>query len=244
MQDKGKPSSTATSKHLFTEITKNRIWILWLSGFPTISWHKHKDESVYNAIVTTSKMTWLHIFQPGHQAECHLQDQMSKPSFLHTVTHARFLSSCVSCVMHLEVTSSLYTKRVKADRQLWLFKWNATVLSRKYLEIHGNICSQNILNYSRACLYKVHSPSGICIKRLRYYCLSVRKHLAASFSIVYGRVHKNTSTAWDFSIYLACNESEQRCQGFMIKDPYYVGGTGKSSKLFYPRNYSHFKYSN
>lgn len=154
------------------------------------------------------------------------------------------LPFCVSCVMHLEVTSSSHTKRVKADRQLWLFKWNAIVLSRKYLAICGNIYSQNILNYCRACLYKVHSPSGICLKRLRYYCLSFRKHLAASFSIVYGRVHKNTSTAWDFSIYLACNESAQRCQGFMIKDPYYVGGTGKSSKIFYPRNYSHFKYSN
>lgn len=49
---------------------------------------------------------------------------------------------------------------------------------------------------------------------------------------------------WDFSIYVVSYESEQGCQGFMPKDPYYVGGIGMSPKIFNPGNYSHFKYSN
>lgn len=51
------------------------------------------------------------------------------------------------------------------------------------------------------------------------------------------------STAWDSSIYLVCYESEQGCQGFTPKDPYYVGGIGVSPKIFNPGNYSRFKYS-
>lgn len=63
-----------------------------------------------------------------------------------------------------------------------------------------------------------------------------RLQFVMTSSMLCGGLYKIHPTVWDFSIYLVCYESEQGCQGFMLKDPYYVGGIGISPKIFNPGN--------